>query len=175
MFEDMKEHVKDWKDDEELRRLPRKPCCTSEAFDKAGLIYGMGHAVYSLVRPPRQPAPLLCGEAVPGEGPGRRSMSCTPWWSGMGPAAHRRRAEDRTRASAANVDFYSGFVYHMLDLPHGAVYPALCHGPGGRAGAPTVSRSSSTWAKSSVRPTRAWAAPTTTSRAAMHDNRRAVP
>ena len=39
-----------------------------QAFDKAGLIYGMGHAVYSCPTP-RQPAPLLCGEAVPGEGP----------------------------------------------------------------------------------------------------------
>ena len=50
MFEDMKEVVKDWKDEEEvssyLRRLLHK-----EAFDKAGLIYGMGHAVYSLSDP----------------------------------------------------------------------------------------------------------------------------
>ncbi|MCI5945004.1 MAG: citrate synthase, partial [Eubacterium sp.] len=50
MFDEMKEEVRDWKDDEEiltyLNRLLNK-----EAFDKSGLIYGMGHAVYSISDP----------------------------------------------------------------------------------------------------------------------------
>ena len=50
MFEDIKEHVKDWNDDEELTAYLRK-LLHKEAFDKAGLIYGMGHAVYSLSDP----------------------------------------------------------------------------------------------------------------------------
>ena len=50
MFEDIKAHVKDWNDDEELAAYLRK-LLHKEAFDKAGLIYGMGHAVYSLSDP----------------------------------------------------------------------------------------------------------------------------
>ena len=50
MFEDMKQHLSDWKDEDAvsdyLRRLLNR-----QAFDKAGLIYGMGHAVYSLSDP----------------------------------------------------------------------------------------------------------------------------
>lgn len=68
MFEDMKEQVKDWKDEDEVRHY-LQALLDKQAFDRAGLIYGMGHAVYSLSDPPCQPAPLLCGEAVPGEGP----------------------------------------------------------------------------------------------------------
>lgn len=47
MFEDMKSKVKDWKDDEEITAY-LKALLHKEAFDKAGLIYGIGHAVYSL-------------------------------------------------------------------------------------------------------------------------------
>ena len=83
MFEDMKEQVKDWKDEDEVRHY-LQALLDKQAFDKAGLIYGMGHAVYSLSDP------------------------------------------------RANL------LHSFVD------------------GAPTVSRSSSTWAKSSVRPTSMW-------------------
>ena len=53
MFDDMKKHVKDWKDEEEVSEYLRK-LLHKEAFDKRGLIYGMGHAVYSYqIRVPR--------------------------------------------------------------------------------------------------------------------------
>ena len=50
MFEDMKEQVKDWKDEDEVRHY-LQALLDKQAFDRAGLIYGMGHAVYSLSAP----------------------------------------------------------------------------------------------------------------------------
>ena len=50
MFEDMKEQVSNWKDDAEIEKYLSK-ILTKEAFDKTGLIYGMGHAVYSISDP----------------------------------------------------------------------------------------------------------------------------
>ncbi|MEG1428119.1 MAG: citrate/2-methylcitrate synthase, partial [Oscillospiraceae bacterium] len=50
MFEDMKETIKDWKDDEEIETHLMK-LLNKEAFDKSGLIYGIGHAVYSISDP----------------------------------------------------------------------------------------------------------------------------
>ena len=50
MFEDMKQTVKDWKDEDEVRAYLRA-LLDKRAFDRSGLIYGMGHAVYSLSDP----------------------------------------------------------------------------------------------------------------------------
>ncbi len=67
MFEDMKSHLSDWSDEDAiadyLRALLHK-----EAFDHAGLIYGMGHAVYSLSDPACCYLPLFRGKTVRGEG-----------------------------------------------------------------------------------------------------------
>ena len=91
MFEDMKEQVKDWKDEDEVRHY-LQALLDKQAFDRAGLIYGMGHAVYSL-RPPCQPAPLLCGEAVPEKGRTEEYELYSPGGA-AGPRDHRRGAED---------------------------------------------------------------------------------
>ncbi len=50
MFEDIKEHVKDWINEDEVTEYLRRNL-TKQAFDKSGLIYGMGHAVYTLSDP----------------------------------------------------------------------------------------------------------------------------
>lgn len=50
MFNDMKENLKDWNDDEEVENYLAK-LLNKEAFDKSGLIYGIGHAVYSISDP----------------------------------------------------------------------------------------------------------------------------
>ena len=127
MFEDMKEQVKDWKDEDEVRRY-LQDLLDKKAFDKAGLIYGMGHAVYSLSDPrASQPAPLLCGEAVPGEGPQRGVRTLLPGGA-AGPRGYRRGAEDvqgRVRQRG---------LLLRLRVPHagpasGAVYSHLRHGP----------------------------------------------
>lgn len=115
MFEDMKKEIADWEDDGEisdyLRRLLHK-----EAFDKSGLIYGMGHAVYSLSDPR---ARVLKGfvESLSEEKGLTREFSL---YSRVERLAPQIIADERKiyKGVSANVDFYSGFVYHMLDLPH---------------------------------------------------------
>ena len=127
MFEDIKEHVKDWNDDEELAAYLRK-LLHKEAFDKAGLIYGMGHAVYSLSDPRAKIHGPVCGEAVQGEGPHRGVRALRHAWSGWPPEVI---AEERKiyKGVSANVDFYSGFVYQHAGSAHGAVHPHFRHGP----------------------------------------------
>ena len=114
MFEDMKQHVKDWTDKEEvgayLRALLHK-----EAFDFAGLIYGMGHAVYSL-SDPRANIFKSFVERLSKE-KGREDEF--KLYSMVEQLAPKIIGEERQiyKGVSANVDFYSGFVYSMLDLP----------------------------------------------------------
>ena len=114
MFNDMKEVVRDWDDEEEiaayLRRLLHK-----EAFDKAGLIYGMGHAVYTLSDPRanifKQFVGVLSAEKS-------RDAECKLYHT-VERIAPKIIGEERHiyKGVSANIDFYSGFVYDMLDLP----------------------------------------------------------
>ena len=114
MFEDMKEKVKDWKDEDEvgsyLRALLHK-----EAFDYAGLIYGMGHAVYSL-SDPRATIFKSFVERLSKE-KGREDEFAL--YSMVEQLAPKIIGDERKiyKGVSANVDFYSGFVYSMLDLP----------------------------------------------------------
>lgn len=114
MFNDMKEQVKDWKDEEEvsayLTRLLHK-----EAFDHAGLIYGMGHAVYSLSDPRadifRSFVKKLAQEK------GRQDEYELYFLTERLAKEVIARERKIYKGVSANVDFYSGFVYSMLDLP----------------------------------------------------------
>ncbi len=67
MFNDMKKHIKDFSDEDEIRVYLRK-LLHKEAFDKRGLIYGMGHAVYSVSDPRAPGIEGLCREACQGKG-----------------------------------------------------------------------------------------------------------
>ena len=114
MFEDMKENVRDWKDEDEVRHY-LQALLNKEAFDKAGLIYGMGHAVYSLSDPR---ANLLHSfvEKLSREKGRNEEYELYSLVERLGPeviAGERKMY----KGVSANVDFYSGFVYHMLDLP----------------------------------------------------------
>ena len=114
MFQDLKRSVKDWEDEEEvgnyLRRLLNK-----EAFDRRGLIYGMGHAIYSVSDPRaevfKQFVELLASE--------KKRMKDYRLYSMVERLAPQIIAQERRiyKGVSANVDFYSGFVYSMLDLP----------------------------------------------------------
>ena len=114
MFEDMKKTVKDWNNEKEvgdyLRALLNK-----DAFDHAGLIYGMGHAVYSLSDPR---ANIFKGfvEKLSKEKGREEEFQL---YSMVERLAPQIIAEERKiyKGVSANVDFYSGFVYSMLDLP----------------------------------------------------------
>ena len=114
MFEDMKEHVRDWKDEDEVRQY-LQDLLDKKAFDKAGLIYGMGHAVYSL-SDPRANIFKKFVEKLSREKGRNEEYELYSMVARLGPeviAGERKMY----KGVSANVDFYSGFVYHMLDLP----------------------------------------------------------
>ncbi len=114
MFQDMKKEVKDWTDEEEvanyLRRLLHK-----EAFDHAGLIYGMGHAIYSVSDPRAE----VLKTFVQGLAKEKGRMKDYNLYTLVERLAPEVIAQERRiyKGVSANVDFYSGFVYSMLDLP----------------------------------------------------------
>ena len=114
MFEDMKEQVKDWKDEDEVRHY-LQALLDKQAFDRAGLIYGMGHAVYSL-SDPRANVFKSFVESLSKE-KGREDEFNL--YSRVERLAPQVIASERKmyKGVSANVDFYSGFVYSMLDLP----------------------------------------------------------
>ena len=114
MMNDLKKNVKDLKDDEQISDYLRK-LLNKEAFDKKGLIYGMGHAVYSISDPR---ATIFKGfvEQLSNE-KGRKDEF--ELYSKIERLAPKIIGEERSiyKGVSANVDFYSGFVYSMLDIP----------------------------------------------------------
>ena len=114
MFEDMKEHVKDWKDEDEVRSY-LQALLDKKAFDRAGLIYGMGHAVYSL-SDPRANLFKKFVEKLSREKGRTEEYELYSMVARLGPEVISGERK-MYKGVSANVDFYSGFVYHMLDLP----------------------------------------------------------
>jgi citrate synthase len=114
MFEDMKQVIHDWTDDEEISRYLRA-LLRGEAFDRAGLIYGMGHAVYSL----SDPRADILHHFVETLSKEKGRTDEYNLYSRVAWLAPQIIGEERKiyKGVAPNVDFYSGFVYHMLDLP----------------------------------------------------------
>lgn len=114
MFEDMKKEIRDWKNEKEVRKY-LSDLLNRKAFDNAGLIYGMGHAVYSL-SDPRANILKTFVEELSVE---KRMEEEFQLYSLVERLAPEVIAEERKiyKGVSANVDFYSGFVYHMLGLP----------------------------------------------------------
>lgn len=114
MFEDLKKHVTDWEDEEQITNY-LEALLHKEAFDKAGLIYGMGHAVYSL-SDPRANIFKRYVESLSAEKGREREFKL---YSNVERLAAQLIAKERKiyKGVSANIDFYSGFVYSMLDLP----------------------------------------------------------
>ncbi|MCH5351888.1 MAG: citrate synthase, partial [Acutalibacter sp.] len=114
MFEDIKANVKDWTDEEEISAYLRK-LLHKEAFDKAGLIYGMGHAVYSI----SDPRAKIMAKFVEGLSQEKGRTEECKLYSNVERLAVKLITEERKiyKGVSANVDFYSGFIYSMLDLP----------------------------------------------------------
>lgn len=114
MFADMKEQVKDWEDEEEIKRYLKK-LLNKEAFDKAGLIYGMGHAVYSISDPRAKVFKGFVEKLSIEKGYEKEYQL----YANVEKLAPEVIAEERKiyKGVSANVDFYSGFVYQMLGLP----------------------------------------------------------
>ena len=114
MFEDLERNVRDWKDDEEIAAY-LTACLHKEAFDKSGLIYGVGHAVYSLSDPRAEVLELFTAELAKEKG---RTEEYELYRKVAGLAPGIIASERKMyKGACPNVDFYSGFVYQMLGLP----------------------------------------------------------
>ncbi|RJE47509.1 MULTISPECIES: citrate/2-methylcitrate synthase [unclassified Dehalobacter] len=114
MVADIKSHVANLRDEEEIKSYLTK-ILNKEAFDRRGLIYGMGHAVYSISDPRAQIFKGFVEKLA--DDRGRRSDF--ELYAMIERLAPRVIAEERKiyKGVSANVDFYSGFVYSMLDIP----------------------------------------------------------
>lgn len=114
MFEDMKKQLPDWKDEEAVSNYLRA-LLHKEAFDHQGLIYGMGHAVYSI----SDPRARVFKQFVEKLSIEKNRTEEYELYSLVERLAPEVIAKERKiyKGVSANVDFYSGFVYSMLDLP----------------------------------------------------------
>ena len=114
MFEDIKANIKDWSDEEEITAYLQK-ILDKKAFDCSGLIYGIGHAVYTL-SDPREVILKRFAKALAEE---KGRMEEFALYEAVERIACRLVPEHRRvfKNVCANVDFYSGFVYTMLDIP----------------------------------------------------------
>lgn len=114
MMADLQEKVKDWKDEDEIKQY-LNALLDREAFDHSGLIYGIGHAVYSLSDPRAQILKTFVERLSVEKG-------CTDEFElycaveRLAPQVIAQRSK-MYKGVSANVDFYSGFVYRMLNLP----------------------------------------------------------
>ena len=115
MFDDLKANVKDWSDEDQIREYLLK-LLNKEAFDKAGLIYGMGHAVYSLSDPRSKILSRFVKQLSEEKGREEEYHLYTT----VERLAKQVIGEKRKiyKGVSANIDFYSGFIYSMLGLPH---------------------------------------------------------
>lgn len=115
MMENVKENVKDWADEEEIGAYVEK-IFRKEAFDRTGLIYGMGHAVYTLSDPRaillKQKAAQLSKEKSMD-----KEFKLYTTIEKLAPDIFYK-VKKADKVICANVDFYSGFVYNMLNIPY---------------------------------------------------------
>ena len=114
MMNEIKYNVKDWKDDDEISAYLNK-ILSKDAYDRSGLIYGIGHAVYS-ISDPRARVFKAFVERLAEEKGQTEEYGLYSRIERLAPqviAAHRKMY----KGVSANVDFYSGFVYKMMGLP----------------------------------------------------------
>ena len=125
MFEDMEANLTDWEDEDAIKDY-LAGLLTGERFDKSGLIYGMGHAVYSVSDPRAQILPSFV-ERLSDEKGLHKEYALYAAVERLAPQviAEKRRIY---KGVSANVDFYSGFVYRMLGLPTELFTPLFAMG-----------------------------------------------
>ena len=114
MMNDLKKHVRDTRDEDEVRAYLEK-LLNREAFDRKGLIYGMGHAVYSISDPRAEVFKGFVKKLALAKGRDE-DFALYTMIDRLAPQviSERRRIY---KGVSPNVDFYSGFVYSMLDIP----------------------------------------------------------
>ena len=121
MMEDIRNHVKDYSDKEEISAYLSK-ILDKEAFDQKGLIYGMGHAVYSLSDPRERIFKHYVEQLAAEKGRDEDMLL----YQNIEELAPKLSAEKRHifKGVSPNIDFYSGFVYEMLGIPR-ELYTAM--------------------------------------------------
>ena len=121
MMSNIRENVKDYGDKDEVRAYLEK-IVNKEAFDKKGLVYGMGHAVYSLSDPRERVFKSYVEELAKEKGREQDLLL----YENIEEIAPKVIAEKRKifKGVSPNVDFYSGFVYEMLGIPQ-ELYTAI--------------------------------------------------
>ncbi|MEE8835617.1 MAG: citrate/2-methylcitrate synthase [Eubacteriales bacterium] len=114
MFADIKKNVHNWDSDEEIRNYLNR-ILDHQAFDGAGLIYGMGHAVYTL----SDPRCVILKEYAKQLSVEKDLQDEYALYEKVEQIGKECMQEKRrlVKPVCANVDFYSGFVYSMLDFP----------------------------------------------------------
>ena len=114
MMENIRKNVSDWEDRDEVKAYLAK-MLDGEVFDKKGLIYGMGHAVYS-ISDPRERVFKSYVEQLAVEKHQEKQLHLYNLIEELAPEliAEKRHI---FKGVSPNVDFYSGFVYDMLDIP----------------------------------------------------------
>lgn len=114
MFTCIKENVKDWNNEDEICEYLNK-ILNKQAFDRTGLIYGMGHAVYTL----SDPREIILKDFAKKLAEEKGRMEEFNFYDRVERLAGRLIMEHRKlfKNVCANVDFYSGFVYEMLGIP----------------------------------------------------------
>ena len=114
MFKDIEEHVTNWDDDDEVTEYLTK-ILNREAFDGKGLIYGIGHAVYT----ESDPRCVILKKYAPCTFQRERPDQRIELYNRVEGIAIKLMQQHRQlfKPICANVDFYSGFVHTMLGLP----------------------------------------------------------
>jgi citrate synthase len=116
MMENIKANVKNWSNDEEIASYLRK-ILNREAYDRSGKIYGFGHAVYTISDPRalllKEKALLLSREKGK-----EKELKLYHAIERIGPEIYYEFKGTRDKLISPNVDFYSGFVYECLKIPH---------------------------------------------------------
>ena len=114
MFDEIKHQVGDWKDDDEVRAYLEK-ILHGDAFDHAGLIYGVGHAIYSKSDPRAEIFKAFVHQLAAEKGMENEYQL----YASVERLAPQIISGERKmyKGVSVNVDFYSGFVYQMLGIP----------------------------------------------------------
>ena len=114
MMGDIRQHISDYQDEEEIRSYLEK-IVDGRAFDQKGLIYGMGHAVYSL-SDPREKVFKKYVDWLAAEKHREQDLLLYQQVERIAPEVIARKRHI-FKGVSPNVDFYSGFVYDMLEIP----------------------------------------------------------
>lgn len=120
MQAEIKENVKNWEDDDEVAAYIAK-IVNKEAYDKTGLIYGMGHAVYTL----SDPRAIICKDFATRLAEGTEyepELNLLKSIERLAPEVILQE-KGTNKDVCANVDMYSGFVYSMMGIPADLITP----------------------------------------------------